>query len=51
VEAIALNDTADVPALSGWRREIFGEDALKLKHGKLAIGLSANGKSVEVFER
>ena len=51
VEAIALSDTADVPALHGWRRELFGEDALKLKHGKLAIGLSANGKSVEVFER
>lgn len=51
VEAIALSDTAEVPALSGWRRELFGEDALKLKHGKLAIGLSANGKDVEVFER
>jgi ribonuclease D len=51
VEAIALSDTADVPALHGWRRELFGEDALKLKHGKLAIGLSANGKDVEVFER
>lgn len=51
VEAIALSDVADVPALHGWRRELFGEDALKLKHGKLAIGLSANGKDVEVFER
>jgi ribonuclease D len=51
VDAIALSDTADVPALHGWRREIFGEDALKLKHGKLAIGLSANGKHVEVFDR
>ncbi len=51
VEAIALSDTADVPALSGWRRELFGEDALKLKHGKLAIGLSADGKNVEVFQR
>ena len=51
VEAIALSDTADVPALHGWRRELFGEDALKLKHGKLAIGLSANGKDVEVFAR
>ncbi|MGE4062970.1 MAG: ribonuclease D [Rhodospirillaceae bacterium] len=51
VEAIALADDADVPALHGWRRELFGEDALKLKHGKLAIGLSANGKDVEVFER
>jgi ribonuclease D len=51
IDAMALSDTADVPALSGWRRELFGEDALKLKHGKLAIGLSANGKHVEVFER
>lgn len=51
VEAIALSDTAEVPALHGWRRELFGEDALKLKHGKLAIGLSADGKNVEVFQR
>jgi ribonuclease D len=51
LDEIALSDTADVPCLHGWRRELFGEDALKLKHGKLAIGLSANGKSVEVFER
>jgi ribonuclease D len=51
VEAIALSDTAEVPALHGWRHELFGEDALKLKHGKLAIGLSADGRSVEVFTR
>ena len=51
VEAIAMSDTADVPALHGWRRELFGEDALKLKHGRLAVGLTANGKSIEVFER
>ncbi len=42
LEAIVLNDNADVPALSGWRREIFGEDALALKAGKLAIGLSGD---------
>lgn len=39
LEEIALDDEADVPALKGWRREIFGEDALAIKHGKLAIGL------------
>lgn len=43
IEAIALNDAADVPALKGWRREVYGDDALALKHGKLAIGLK-NGK-------
>ena len=39
IEAIALDDNADVPALKGWRREVFGEDALAVKHGRLAIGL------------
>lgn len=37
VELIAADDTADVPALQGWRREIFGADALKLKHGRLGL--------------
>lgn len=38
----------DVAALSGWRRAAFGEDALKLCEGNLA--LRANGQKVEVFE-
>ncbi len=43
LEEIALDDNADVPALKGWRREVFGQQALDVKHGKLAIGLK-NGK-------
>ncbi|WP_029006714.1 ribonuclease D [Azospirillum halopraeferens] len=39
LEAIAADDAADVPALSGWRRELFGEDALALKHGSLALAV------------
>ena len=39
LERIAAHDTADVPALSGWRRELFGEKALALKHGKLALAI------------
>jgi len=39
VEAIAASDDADVGALRGWRREVFGERALALKHGKLALKL------------
>jgi len=31
-----------VKALSGWRREIFGKDALALKHGKLALTVRRN---------
>jgi ribonuclease D len=37
LEAIAADDNADVPALHGWRREVFGNDALALKHGRLAL--------------
>lgn len=48
IEAIALDDNADVPALKGWRREVFGEDALAMKHGKLALGLK-NG-SIAKFQ-
>jgi ribonuclease D len=48
LEKIALSDTADVDALKGWRRQLFGEDALKLKRGEIALVL--NGTRVEVVE-
>jgi len=34
---IAADDKADVPALKGWRRDLFGKMALDLKHGRLAL--------------
>ena len=49
LERIAASDRADVPALKGWRRELFGDKALALKHGKLALAIE-NGK-VAVVER
>jgi ribonuclease D len=45
LEAIAADDNAAVPALSGWRAELFGRDALDLKHGRLA--LTASGTRLE----
>ena len=48
IERIAAFDDADVPALKGWRREIFGEQALALKRGKL--GLTAAGKKISIIE-
>ncbi len=47
LEQIALDDNADVPAMHGWRRELFGEKALALKHGKLALAVE-NGKVVAI---
>ncbi|PHP66916.1 ribonuclease D [Zhengella mangrovi] len=41
-------EKADVPALHGWRREAFGEKALKLIRGE--IGIRFENRKVQVFE-
>ncbi|WP_425409034.1 ribonuclease D [Hyphococcus sp.] len=48
LEKIAINDNANVPALKGWRSEIFGDMALRLKSGEIALKL--NDGSVEIIE-
>ena len=40
LERIANEADPDVPALKGWRRQLFGEDALRLKRGELALTLA-----------
>jgi ribonuclease D len=40
LEAIAVHAEPDVAAMKGWRRQLFGEDALRLKRGELALTLS-----------
>jgi ribonuclease D len=47
LEQIAANDQADVAALHGWRRELFGEAALSLKHGRLALAIE-RGRVIRV---
>ncbi|MER2264284.1 ribonuclease D [Methylobacterium oxalidis] len=39
LEALAEDDEADVPVLHGWRRGLFGEKALALKSGRLALSI------------
>jgi len=39
LERIAVEKEPDVGALKGWRRELFGNDALRLKRGELALGM------------
>jgi ribonuclease D len=46
-EAECGEDAPDVPAMRGWRREIFGADALGLKQGKLA--LAARGRRIKIL--
>ena len=47
LEQIAADDQADVGALHGWRRELFGEAALALKHGRLALAME-KGRVIRV---
>jgi len=47
LDRIAADDEADVPAMKGWRRELFGEKALALKHGRLALAVD-RGRVVTV---
>jgi len=43
----AFGDESEVPALHGWRREIYGAEALKLRDGQFGIALK-DGKPVLV---
>lgn len=42
LEAMAADDAADVPAMHGWRRELFGEVALRMKRGDIALAVRNN---------
>ncbi len=46
LDALAAGTGAEVPALHGWRLEVFGRDAMRLKRGEIA--LSAEGGAVKV---
>ncbi|MCL2714450.1 MAG: ribonuclease D [Alphaproteobacteria bacterium] len=47
LEQIAADDNADVPALQGWRLELFGQAALRLKHGQIALAID-NGRVIAI---
>ena len=45
LDAMAAGER-DLPALKGWRREVFGDDAIRLCDGR--IGLAAKGSDVHI---
>ena len=47
IERLAANEDEGVPALHGWRAHVFGNDAIALRKGDLAIALEG-GKAVVV---
>jgi ribonuclease D len=48
IEALALDENAPNTVLEGWRREMFGETALRLIRGQIA--LSTQGKRIKIVE-
>lgn len=46
LELIARSDDADAAALRGWRRKLFGEDALALKRGDLSLAIGKGGVTI-----
>ncbi len=47
LDRLAAEATPDVPALHGWRREVFGNAALDLKAGRLALGV--DGRKIKLI--
>jgi ribonuclease D len=43
IDALVLDDDADVPALKGWRRKLFGDKALAIKHGRIGLAATREG--------
>ena len=43
LEDLILEKSNNIPALKGWRWDVFGEDAIKLRNGEIAIYRSKKG--------
>ena len=46
LDRLAAEDDPDIPVLQGWRRDVFGEDALALKAGRITLGI--DGKHIKL---
>ncbi|MEM7684577.1 MAG: ribonuclease D [Paracoccaceae bacterium] len=48
IEALAGEEDPDLPVLHGWRAEVYGNDALRVKHGE--VGLVAKPGGLRLVE-
>jgi ribonuclease D len=46
LEILANEKIPDLPVLKGWRKKLFGTDALRLKAGKIALSFGENGLKI-----
>jgi ribonuclease D len=47
IDRLAVEAEPDIPALAGWRREVFGADALALKAGQVSLGV--DGRRIKLL--
>ena len=47
LDRLATEENPDIPALCGWRLQVFGEDAQALKAGRIALGV--DGKRIKLI--
>ena len=47
INKIILDSDADIPALKGWRKELFGQKALDFKNGKIALSFNPKTHTAE----
>lgn len=48
LEALAMDDNADIPALKGWRLEAFGTLALAVKRGEILFGFDPSTGKLQI---
>jgi ribonuclease D len=46
LDRLAAEEEPDIAVLQGWRRDVFGEDALALKAGRITLGV--DGKRIKL---
>lgn len=49
IDRLALEDEPAIPAMAGWRRKVFGDDALALKAGRISLGV--DGRRIRLIAR
>ena len=49
IDRLAVEDEPAIPALAGWRRTVFGDDALALKAGRISLGV--DGRRIRLIAR
>ncbi|HEY4040250.1 MAG TPA: ribonuclease D [Rhodopila sp.] len=47
IDRLALEENPDIPSLHGWRWEVYGNDALELKQGRIALGV--DGRRIKLI--